>query len=151
MIVDDKIMHFVLFKRRTEQEVREKCKKLKYDEDKIDEIIEYLKETDYINDEVYIRKYINNAQKLKHLSKNEIRIDLIRRGIDTSIIELALEDDIVQEFEFESTTYFVNKKLKAGDDVEKVKKYLLNKGYSYSNISKAIDNYNDMQDNEDME
>jgi SOS response regulatory protein OraA/RecX len=38
------------------------------------------------------------------------------------------------------------KKLKTTEK-EKVKKYLLNKGFSYTNVSKAIDNCENLEDN----
>ena len=50
MIVDDKIINYVLYQLRTENEVRKKCNMLKYEEDYIDEVIDYLKEAGYIND-----------------------------------------------------------------------------------------------------
>ena len=151
MIVDDKVMHYVLFKRRTENEVRNKCKLLKYNEDKTEEVIAYLKEAGYINDKVYIQKYIANVKILKHISKNEIRMDLMRRGVNMDWIDDALADESLEEFEIESATYLMNKKLRAGEELEKVKKHLRNKGYSYNNILKAIDNYNNMNDNENRQ
>lgn len=147
MILEDKLMKYVLYKKRTEAEVKNKCRLLKYEDDYIEEAIEYLKEAGYIDDTNYIEKYINNIKKLKHMSINEIRIDLMRRGVNQDIIDNATSDESLGEFELESANYLVNKKLKAGEDVEKVKKYLLNKGYAYSNISKAIDNYQKLDDN----
>ena len=147
MIIEDKLVRYVLFKKRTENEVRKKCGQLKYEEEYIDEVIEYLKEAGYINDKIYVEKYINNIKKLKHVSANEIRIDLMRRGVDSDLIDYGLSEDSINEFELESAKYLVNKKFKSGDDIEKIKKFLLNKGYTYSNVSKAIDNLENMDDN----
>ena len=58
MIVDSKLMRYVLFKKRTEKEVRQKCKMLDYSEDYTDEIIEYLKEAEYINDKGVQLKFL---------------------------------------------------------------------------------------------
>lgn len=147
MIVDDKLMMYVLYKKRTENEVRRKCSLLKFDRDYTDEVIEYLKEADYINDKRYVTKYINDIKKLKHMSANQIRNDLIKRGIDSYLAEDIASSEEINDFEFESALYFLNKKLRAGEELEKVKKYLLNKGYSYSNVTKAIDNLEDINDN----
>lgn len=147
MIIEDKLVRYVLFKKRTENEVRNKCTQLKYDEEYTDEVIEYLKEAGYLNDKVYVEKYINNVKKLKHASANEIRIDLMRKGVDSDLIDYGLSDDSINEFELESAIYLVNKKIKSGEDIEKVRKYLLNKGYTYSNVSKAIDNFENIDDN----
>ena len=147
MIIEDKLVRYVLFKRRTENEVRNKCKQLKYEEEYTDDVIDYLKEAEYINDKVYVEKYISNTKKLKHTSANEIRIDLMRRGIDSDLIDIGLSDDSINDFELDSAIYLANKKMKSGDDIEKIKKYLLNKGYTYSNVSKAIDNLENIEDN----
>ena len=147
MIVDDKIMRYVLFKKRTVEEVRKKCNTLKYEENYIEEIIEYLKDAKYIDDGLYVTKYVNDIKKLKHVSIAQMRNDLLRRGVDTDIIENILSNEEIYEYELESACYLAAKKLKAGDEVEKIRRFLLNKGYSYSNVSKAIDNLENIEDN----
>ena len=145
MILEDKLVRYVLFKKRTENEVKKKCKLLKYDEDTIDEIIEYLKENDYINDEKYVPKYIQNVMRLKTCSINEIKIDLLKRGIKEDLIEKYIDEELL-EFEKNSAIILATKKIKTMEK-EKLKKYLLNKGFSYTNVSKAIDNLEDIDDN----
>ena len=58
MILDDKLVSYVLYKKRTISEVREKCRKLGFTEEYVDEIIEYLVENGYLDDEKYVMKYI---------------------------------------------------------------------------------------------
>lgn len=147
MIIEDKLMRYVLYKKRTVNEVRNKCKLLKYEENYIEDAIAYLEEAGYINDKIYVEKYISTIQKLKHMSRNEIRIDLIRKGVDDDLIDSAIQNDELEEFEFYSAEYLLKKKIKAGEEIEKIKRFLLNKGYSYSNVSKAIDNWNNLNDN----
>lgn len=146
MIVDNKLMKYVLFKKRTEKEIRQKCKQLDYSEEYTDEIAEYLKEAEYINDKVYVQKYIQNVLKLKTSSIFEIKMDLLRRGIDEDEIEKYIDDELY-EFEERSAIALARKKYKAVGEIDKVKRYLMNKGYSRSNVSKAIDNLDDMRDN----
>lgn len=145
MIIEDKLMKYVVFKKRTENEVKQKCKLLNYTEEVIDEIVESLKENGYIDDENYVDKYIKNVMRLRNCSINEIKIDLIRRGVDDNLIEKYITEDVYR-FEEQSAQILANKKLRTMEK-EKVKKYLLNKGFSYSNVSKAIDNYDDLNDN----
>ena len=149
MIIDDKLMKYVVFKKRTEEEVRQKCKRLEYTEDYIDEIIEYLTENEYINDKIYVEKYINSLMKLKKASIYEIKIDLLRRGVNEKYIEdyIGNNQEILIDFELESARKIVAKKLQLGEDVEKIKKHLMGKRYSYSTISEAIDNLDNLTDN----
>ena len=148
MIVDDKLMKYVIFKRRTEREVRQKCQKLQYTEEYMEEIIEYLKENNYINDKVYVEKYIQNTIRLKTASIYEIKIDLLRRGINEEYIEdyINKNDIELEEYEQESATKLAKKKC-GSVEIEKIKKYLMSKGYKYDSISLAIDNLKEMKDN----
>ncbi|MBQ9267871.1 MAG: RecX family transcriptional regulator [Clostridia bacterium] len=146
MILDNKLMKYVLFKKRTEKEVRQKCKQLDYTEDYTDEIIEYLTEAGYINDEVYVQKYNQNVIKLKKCSVFEIKMDLMRRGVDDDLIEKYI-DDSLYEYEEECAIELAQKKYRSENDMDKVKKYLINKGYTRSNVSKAIDNLANLEDN----
>ena len=148
MIVDDKIMKYVIFKRRTEKEVRQKCQKLQYTEEYIEEIIDYLTENNYINDKIYVEKYIQNTMRLKTSSIYEIKIDLLRRGVDESYIENYINKNIIEieEYEQESALKLAKKKI-GSVEIEKVKKYLLSKGYKYDSVSLAIDNLKEMKDN----
>ncbi len=147
MIVDDKIMNYVLYKMRTKNEVRQKCKNLKLEDDYIDEIIEYLEEAGYINDSNYAKKYVENVMRLKNESANGIKIDLLRKGIDEDIIDNFIYTDEVAEFEEKSATILAEKKYRSCMDIIKLKKYLLSKGFTYESISKAIDNLSIVEDN----
>ena len=148
MIIDDKVMKYVIFKKRTEKEVRQKCQKLQYTDEYIDEIIEYLSENNYINDKVYVEKYIQNVMRLKTSSIFEMKIDLLRRGVDEDYIENYINKNCeeLEEFEKESAIKLAKKKI-ASAEIEKVKKYLMSKGYKYDSISLAIDNLKEMTDN----
>ena len=145
MIIEDKLIKYVVFKKRTINEVRQKCKLLKYDEELTESILEYLCENGYLNDENYVERYIQNVMRLKNISINEIKIDLLRRGIEEELIEKYITEK-VKEFETNSAQILAEKKIKTME-VEKVKRYLLNKGFSYINVTKAIDNLQVIDDN----
>ena len=83
--------------------------------------------------------------RLKNCSINEIKIDLLKRGINEDLIDTYINEE-VEEFELNSAKLLAEKKIKTME-LEKVKRYLLNKGFSYSNVSKAIDNLEDIDDN----
>ena len=146
MIIDDKLMKYVLFKKRTIQEVRNKCSTLSYDDEYIDEIIAYLIENGYLNDEIYVMKYILNAVKLKKKSIQELRIDLLRRGIDGDTIEKYITPEL-SEHEEKVAEELAVKKYKSCNDILKVRKYLSGKGYSSEIINKVIDSLSEISDN----
>lgn len=141
MIIDDKLMRYVVFKKRTEMEIRQKCKRLEYNEEYIEDIIQYLSENEYIDDVKYVEKYINNILKLKKSSIFEMKMDLLRRGIKENYIDdyIASHQEELEKFEKDSAKQIVRKKMQTAE-IEKIKRYLKGKGYSYSSISEAIDN-----------
>ena len=146
MILDDKLMKYVLFQRRTVQEVRTKCKLLGFSDEYIEEIIAYLIENRYLDDELYAMKYILNIIKLKKKSIQEIRFDLLKKGIDEQIIEKYITEDL-KRFEFKSATELAKKKYKACEDILKVKKYLMGKGYPREVVNKVIDSLKEISNN----
>jgi len=56
------VLKYVLYKKRSEAEVREKFSK--NSGNMLDDVIEFLKENDYINDKTYIEKTVNELMRL---------------------------------------------------------------------------------------
>ena len=54
-----KVLKYIIYKKRTEQEIRKKFNN-SIDENMLEDIIAYLKEAQYINDNEYIEKTIHN-------------------------------------------------------------------------------------------
>ena len=130
-----RVMKFIIFKKRTEQEVRNKFAN-SIEENMLDDIIEYLKEANYLDDKEYIEKAINNFRLLKNLSLKEIKYKLLAKGLNKNDIEdyfYKNEDDLT-EYEKQSARNIYNKKTKDMEE-EEIKQYLLKKGYNYDNIN----------------
>ena len=81
-----KVLKYVLYKKRSENEIRKKFEK-EIEENLLEDIIAYLKEAKYIDDKEYIRKTINNFMALKNLSIREIEYKLYSKGIKKEDIE----------------------------------------------------------------
>ena len=62
-----KVMKYIVYKKRTEQEVRNKFNQV-IESELLNDIIDYIKEAGYLNDENYIEKSINEFMALKNLS-----------------------------------------------------------------------------------
>ena len=130
-----KVMKFIVFKKRTEQEVRNKFAN-SIEDNMLEDIIEYLKEANYLDDNEYIEKAINNFRLLKNLSLKEIKYKLLAKGLNKNDIEDYFYEnkDDLNEYEKQSAKNIYNKKKKDKDD-EEIKQYLLKKGYNYDNIN----------------
>ena len=62
-----KVLKYIIYKKRTEQEIRLKFDKT-IEEEILEDIIEELKENNYISDEDYIKRAVNEFIALKNLS-----------------------------------------------------------------------------------
>ena len=70
-----KMLKYIFYKKRTEKEVWEKFKN--EDSELLEETIENLKELGYINDEIYVEKFVHEVVALKNLSVFEIKYKLL--------------------------------------------------------------------------
>ena len=133
-----KILKYILFKKRTEQEVRNKFSKT-VPEELLNDIIDYLKEAKYINDIEYIEKTVNNYKSLKNLSIRELKYKLMTKGIDKDNIENYMYEnrDELEKYEKKSAANILYKKQEASEP-EEIIQYLIKKGYKTENIRKAI-------------
>ena len=134
-----KILKYILYKKRTEYEVRNKFSKI-MDENLLEDIIEYLKQANYINDKEYIEKTVNNFIVLKNLCIKEIKYKLISKGLNKSDIEDYIygNKEELEEYEIKSATNVIYKKLGMMEQ-EEIKEYLLKKGYQIDNIQTALE------------
>ena len=133
-----KILKYILYKKRTEQEVRKKFSNT-MDENMLEDMIDYLKEASYINDQDYIEKTIHNFMALKNLSIKEIVYKLMAKGINKTEIEDYMYEnrDELEAYEIQSAENILYKKSLSMEQ-EEIKQYLLKKGYQLDNINKAI-------------
>ena len=135
-----KVLKFVLYKKRTENEVREKFLD-QIDENKLEDIIELLKENNYLNDKDYIERSIKEFKSLKNLSIKEINYKLQQKKVNKAFLDEYIYENRGEllEFEIRSAKNILTKKLKNSEDIENIKKYLYNKGYISESINIALD------------
>lgn len=113
-----KVLKYILFKKRTENEVRQKFKS---DEGELlNDVIDELKELDYINDKTYIEKAIKEYMNLRNLSIKEIEYKLISKGIKKDLIDSYIYNnkEILLEYEIKSAKNIIIKKINSQDKEE---------------------------------
>lgn len=123
-----KVLKYIMFKKRTEQEVRQKFR-----EDSgelLNDVIEELKELNYINDEKYITKSINEFKTLKNMSIKEIEYKLITKGIKKETIDdyICKNKEELINYELSSAKNIFIKKQNTLQ-TEEIINYLKKKGY----------------------
>lgn len=124
-----KVMNFIMYKKRTEYEVRQKFSRT-MDEDTLGEIIEYIKEAGYLSDKDYIERAVNEFMALKNLSIFEIRNKLYAKGISRDDIDdyIAEHREELQEYEERSRENIIRKKSEIMNEQE-LNNFLYKKGF----------------------
>ena len=124
-----KVMNYIMYKKRTEYEVRQKFSKI-IEEETLEEIIEYVKEAGYLSDTDYIERAISEFMALKNLSIFEIKNKLYAKGISKDDIEdyIAENREELEEYEEKSKENIIAKKSAIMDERE-LKNYLYKKGF----------------------
>lgn len=132
-----KVLKYVLYKKRTEQEVRQKFAK-ELEEKILNDIIEELKENSYIDDYNYIERAVNEYTNLKSLSIKEIKYKLYSKGIKSSLIDEYISKNIedLREYEEKSACKIFNKKI-INMEEEEIRNYLMKKGYREESVKAA--------------
>ncbi len=143
----DKALNYAMYllskKDRTKKEMHDKLKDKGFDEDIILYILEKLSEYNWINDEVYCKKYINDKTKFSKYGANKIKLKLYSKGVDKEIISKEIIN-IDHNLEFENALAFAQKKLCSIKEMDKYKikaklsSHLMTKGYSYDTIKKVF-------------
>lgn len=136
-----KMLKYIVYKKRTEQEVRQKFSE--ENEDDVEDAIEYLKEQNYINDENYIERAVNEFIALKKLSIKEVEHKLCQKGIKKSLVDeyIYKNKEGMLEYEVSSAKAIILKKRQTSEKNE-IKDYLYKKGYMSESLNIAFDDIN---------
>lgn len=134
-----KVMNYILYKKRTEQEVKNKFQSTIQNEMLCD-IIEYVKEAGYLDDSDYIQKAVSEFMALKNLSIKELTYKLYAKGISKDKLEDYLYEhkEELEEYEKKSASHIFNKKRNAMER-EEIKAYLMKKGYKQDIIKEVVE------------
>lgn len=123
-----KVFKYISYKKRTENEIRQKFSDC--NQDMLEDVIEYFKEQNYINDEDYIDRSIREFFKLKNLSIKEITYKLSAKGVDKKALDnyVLANKETLLEYEINSAKKLILKK-KDKMEIQDLKQYLFKKGY----------------------
>lgn len=99
--------------------------------------VQFLTEYRYLDDEEYTRRYIADCLSLKGDGFYKIRQELSRRGVPREIAERCLTEVDIEAVEREAILPLIERRLNGvyeRKSVERVKRWLIGKGYSYDTI-----------------
>ena len=126
---------------KTEYELIRKLDASYYPKEVIKYAILYCRKHRYINDENYIREYIEIYRETR--SKTRIKVDLIKKGLNKSDIDEILEEEYIDEEEQVNIflkSVNINDVLGDKKELNKLINRLMRKGYKYDIIKSCIQN-----------
>lgn len=137
----DTAIHYITFKDRTVKEVQDKLREKGYSSHDIEKAIEKLGYYGYLNDENYALAYIRSNVDKKGMKR--INMELLRKGIDHSVIADASENmDVDEVCTIQQMLDRRYGDIDFQDEKEKrrIYNFFIRRGFSYENISKAMEN-----------
>lgn len=137
----NKMLKYILYKKRTEQEVRQKFSE--ENEDDVEDAIEYFKEQKYLDDEDYIKRTIREFMSLKNLSIKEVEYKICQKGVRKSLVDeyVCKNKEDMLEYEISSAKSIILKKQNNSEENE-IRDYLYKKGYMSESVNIAFDDIN---------
>ena len=139
----NKALRIVNKAEQSEKTLRDKLSD--YDENTINEVIEYMKELRYLDDKGFAQRIAYSNSNISRFGKNKIKQNLYKKGIDKNDIEDVLSN-LDEDTELENALYLARKRYKSIKNEDKRKVYqklmqhLTYKGFSYNITKKAISN-----------
>lgn len=141
-----KLINLISRRPRSEKEIQQYLTKQNI-RNNSEKIIKILKDDGYIDDTKFAKWWIDQRVAFKNKSINEIRSELLGKGISSDIIEAAIGDVELSDGEIKSIKLLAEKKkrllvhknLTTEQFNEKVIQYLLRKGFRWELIQKALE------------
>lgn len=133
-----KVMNYIMYKKRTEQEVKNKFQNT-CAEDLLCDIITYVKEAGYLDDSDYVKRAVSEFMALKHLSIKEMKYKLYSKGANKEAIEDYFYEhkEEIEEYERKSV-YNICIKKENTMEKEEIENYLLKRGFKQEIIKEVI-------------
>ncbi len=142
--IKQKLVNYCVYQDRCHQEVEQKMRDFLLIPEARDEILLYLMQENYLNEERFARSYIRGKFYMKSWGRNKIRIHLQQKGVPLKLINSSMEeiedDDYAATLKKIYTTYYAKQKgLKEYQKKSKTISYLISRGFEYDEILRLQD------------
>lgn len=126
----DDALKWLAGKMRTEHEVRQRLLKKGFQEDEVQETIDYLKGYRYLDDDNYTEAYIRDKCRFSPSGRYKLYQALRLKGIDKARIQMALQSEFPEETEKELAYKLALKQQSRGRSRVQTMRYLHGKGFA---------------------
>lgn len=145
-----KALNFLKVRNHFTEEIRKKLRIRKVDDEIIDKVLDYLSKEKLLDDKKAIQQYVTEMIS-KNFGPVKIKNELQKRGIQKDLINSLMNS--MDESIFRTSAkkilekYLMNKKVLTKNDLPKIYRYLLSKGFNYEIINKLFEDINVLGDN----
>lgn len=138
-----KLEHYCAYQDRCHEEVIQKLRSMKMDQDEIDQIIVQLIADNFLNEERFACSYARGKHRIKHWGKIRIVNELKFRKISQYNINLALKEITTEEYEatFHNLAEQNWESIRESNPLKKRKKfcdYVLRKGFESNLVYEKV-------------
>ena len=93
-----KIEHYCAYQERCHEEVEQKLRSMKMDSEEIDQIIAHVINDNFLNEERFACSFARGKHRIKYWGKIRITNELKFRGINQTLINIALKEISPEEY-----------------------------------------------------
>ena len=139
----DKMAKYCAYQERCVKDVKDKLKTYDIPQESKDEIIDYLLDNRFVNDERFARSFVRGKVNQSGWGVNKIRFHLMQKGIDKDVIDEAFgqTDEEVYKQKLIDILKAKSKTVKAENDFERKRKlatYAMQKGFEGSLVWEVL-------------
>lgn len=141
----EQLERFCAYQERSLHEVEQKLRKIDLSPREQQELIAYLREENFLNEERFARAFVRGKFRIKLWGRKKIAAELYRHKVGSGIIEAALDAEIAPEAYLENIHHLIRRKQATLPvDLEgfvlrtKLLNYLAQKGYETDLILQAL-------------
>jgi regulatory protein len=146
-------LHYLSYRERSEQEVRENLEKHEVPQEIIEDTLERLRDQSLVNDDSFAETWVENRKAFHPRGKRALAVELRRKGVSREVIDRALED--VDEYAMAEKV--AAKKIRRLRNLEwpdfrkKMYGYLSRRGFNYS-VSRDVvqSSWEKLEKNQDL-
>lgn len=136
-----KALHFLSFRPRSSQEVRQNLIKRGCDEALADETLSRLQQTGLVNDEEFARAWVENRNTFRPRSKTALRLELRQKGLSDEVVRSVLDEQVdEQALAFEAARKRARRYagLEWPEFRRKLGDFLARRGFSYNTLAPVV-------------
>lgn len=129
---------YVARRMRSEGELQDYFRRKEYAPELAKQIMDKLRRLNFVDDEEFARRWVENRRILKSSSAKKLRLELRQKKIPNEIIQTVFAEDETDERQLLRELVAKKRKTSRYQDDQKLMRYLAGQGFNYDDIKAAM-------------